>query len=86
MDLVYETVYSFLPIGLCLSLLLFIAISVFRIKPPTAKEVREVLGDDPHLESDSQNTRGSNVIKVVAHRGAGLDAPENTIEAFRMVR
>ncbi|XP_074038862.1 glycerophosphodiester phosphodiesterase 1 isoform X2 [Leptinotarsa decemlineata] len=53
---------------------------VLRVPPPEPSAVEAVLGKDPHLETTSNDY----VMKTVAHRGAGLDAPENSLAAFKL--
>lgn len=53
-----------------------------RVKPVNKNVVEKVIGKDP-LSSSSGS---EDVVRVVAHRGACLDAPENSLTAFQMVR
>lgn len=76
------------------SLLTYILLCHLAVPQPIPSVVNEVLGIDPrvvkHKELDKKSTNDNyqqeeseNVFKVFAHRGAGLDAPENSIAAFR---
>lgn len=54
-----------------------------RIPTPNAAAVYAVIGKDPALDQDV--SEDGFVMRVVAHRGAGLDAPENSLVAFKLV-
>lgn len=67
-------------IGVCT----FLSIIYFmRVPSPSQTSVECVVGKDPAM--DCNNDNGNVFMKVVAHRGAGLDAPENSLIAFKMV-
>lgn len=80
--LVKEIFCSVVPFTILLTLIIVGLIYVLRIPAPNVNAVENVLGREPHLE----NPEGIYVMKTVAHRGAGLDAPENSLVAFQMVR
>lgn len=61
--------------------LLFIAAWWLRVPPPASEVVNEILGPDPIHGSPGN---GRFLMRSVAHRGAPLDAPENSLKAFRM--
>ncbi|KAK9712044.1 Glycerophosphoryl diester phosphodiesterase family [Popillia japonica] len=48
---------------------------------PDKGQVEAIIGKDPSLED---MTTENGIIKTIAHRGAGLDAPENSLIAFKM--
>lgn len=84
----YVTIILFLASVLTYALLCHLS-----LPQPTPSIVNEVLGSDPRAvkpkDLDTKNSHDSyqeeeseNVFKVFAHRGAGLDAPENSIAAF----
>ncbi|KAG5877481.1 hypothetical protein JTB14_029987 [Gonioctena quinquepunctata] len=56
-------------------------IVALRIPPPVPSAVEAILGKDPLSEFNNGNDF---VVKTVAHRGAGLDAPENSLAAFKV--
>jgi hypothetical protein len=72
------------------ALLLFIVIQIGKLPAPDPATVEEILGQDPLLlerddcKKDSEG--GIYIMRSIAHRGAALDAPENSISAFRQVR
>jgi hypothetical protein len=72
------------------ALLLFILIQFGKLPPPDPATVEEILGQDPLLQdrddSKKDNEGGTYIMRSIAHRGAALDAPENSISAFRQVR
>jgi hypothetical protein len=71
------------------ALFLFILVCIGRIPPPDPATVEEILGQDPLLEERDNSKKdrkdGVYIMKSIAHRGAALDAPENSISAFRQV-
>jgi len=65
--------------------LLLSALTYFKLPPPDPSEAFKILGCDPrNLDGTPSKTRGA--LGLVAHRGAGLDAPENTLESLRLCK
>ncbi|KAJ3666138.1 hypothetical protein Zmor_001592 [Zophobas morio] len=79
--LLTEVMKTILPFGLILVLTLVCAGYFLRIPTPNPETVESVLGKDPFLVTNDENAY---VMKTVAHRGAGLDSPENSLIAFKM--
>jgi len=70
------------------AILLFILVHVGKIPPPDPATVEEILGQNPLLQEHDSKKDGkaeAYFMKSIAHRGAALDAPENSISAFRQV-
>ncbi|KAJ8919001.1 hypothetical protein NQ315_016905 [Exocentrus adspersus] len=78
--LVTEIFLSFLPFTIIFTCIVALVLQLLSIPPPDAKALEAVLGKEPHLSNEPSDY----VMKTVAHRGAGLDAPENSLEAFRL--
>ncbi|XP_044258478.1 glycerophosphodiester phosphodiesterase 1 [Tribolium madens] len=79
-SLLTEVIKTILPFGLILVLLLVCVVYFLRVPPPSPETVEAILGKDPAVASNDD----AYVMKTVAHRGAGLDAPENSLAAFKM--
>lgn len=64
-----------------------------RVPPPSTSAVTKMLGVDPKDVEEKDNNIMSKeptgdqqyCMRVVAHRGAGFDYPENSMSAFRNV-
>lgn len=84
LEFISQMCFSKVPVALLVTGLLTMAICYFRIPPPDPQAVRAVLGCS--LSSDAPSTGDDDyLMKTVAHRGAGLDAPENSLKAFNLV-
>ncbi|XP_063543885.1 uncharacterized protein LOC134752201 [Cydia strobilella] len=70
-----------LPFGLDVGLLGIGAYYCTRLKKPDPVNVMSIFG--PELGSKEAEANPDQVVQCIAHRGAGLDAPENTLEAFK---
>ncbi|XP_015524045.1 glycerophosphodiester phosphodiesterase 1 [Neodiprion lecontei] len=83
--------YQFsVPWAIWAALVLTISLQVARIPPPSSEVVREVLGVDPLTEAKDEQGGDSHgtsdhlyCMRVVGHRGAAFDYPENSLNAFR---
>ncbi|CAH1969800.1 unnamed protein product [Acanthoscelides obtectus] len=78
--LIKDIFCSIFPFSILLTVALVALIHFFRVPPPDPQIVDVILGKEPHENVDGNDY----VLKTVAHRGAGLDAPENTLTAFKM--
>jgi glycerophosphoinositol glycerophosphodiesterase len=84
-----EIVCCAIPTAVILAILLCILVHVGKLPPPDPATVEEILGQDPLLQDRDESKdseRGKYVMRSIAHRGAALDAPENSLSAFRQVR
>ncbi|XP_026314356.1 glycerophosphodiester phosphodiesterase 1 isoform X2 [Hyposmocoma kahamanoa] len=70
-----------LPFGLDVGLVGVSAYFLTKLKKPDAHNVASIFGPMPGTRESEQYPE--KVVKCIAHRGAGLDAPENTMEAFK---
>jgi len=75
-----DVVSSFLPLGLLPALLVLLMIRLLRIPKPPIAQVEKIIGKDCFDESNDNNI----FMRTIAHRGCGLDAPENSLIAFQM--
>lgn len=77
-DLFFNTLYVTL-----FSLVVLTGLVVFlRLPVPSKQIVDGIIGRDPLLDYGESDQI---FMKVVAHRGSGLDAPENSLIAFQLV-
>lgn len=72
-----------LPFGIDVGILGVAAYYITRLKRPHQAAIEEVFGPEPSSKEGSLYPE--KVVKCIAHRGAGLDAPENTLQAFKYV-
>ncbi|CAH0599432.1 unnamed protein product [Chrysodeixis includens] len=70
-----------LPFGLDVGLIGLSAYYLTRLRKPEPENVINIFGPEPW--SKESQTSPEKVVRCIAHRGAGLDAPENTLEAFK---
>lgn len=84
--LFYGTVYLFMSLPYCLlyAVFLYLLVSFLRIPPPQSQQAEAIVGEDLWVENENGDD-SCFYLRTVAHRGAGLDAPENSLEAFRLV-
>jgi hypothetical protein len=83
-----ETLLSSLPLSLICPILLTLLVYGIRLHPPQDYLVESVLGKDldPDADEDENDEKSQEFyLDCVAHRGAGYDAPENSIAAFQLV-
>lgn len=63
--------------------LLLCLVTYFRLPPPEPANAFQILGQDPrNIDGTPSKTRSA--LGLIAHRGACLDAPENSLEAVRL--
>ncbi|XP_048485951.1 glycerophosphodiester phosphodiesterase 1 isoform X1 [Plutella xylostella] len=70
-----------LPLGLDVGIAGAAAYMFLRLRPPSPDSVKRIFGPDPWSKEGQQQPEA--LVQCIAHRGAGLDAPENTLEAFK---
>lgn len=75
--------HTVLPFGLDVGIVGVSAYFLTKLKKPDAQNVVNIFGPLPGSRESEQHPE--KVVKCIAHRGAGLDAPENTMEAFKYV-
>lgn len=79
--LCFDVVFMIVPLGIIVILLFTASVHLLRVPRPDQEIIETIIGKDPALDDGSDNE----LIKTIAHRGAGLDAPENSLVAFKMV-
>ncbi|XP_014671817.1 PREDICTED: glycerophosphodiester phosphodiesterase 1-like [Priapulus caudatus] len=80
--------------GLCVILIIYAIAALLYIPRPNVELVKSALAhntENTNTESTTPNnisetTKRKNKVLVIAHRGAGDDAPENTLVAFRLAK
>ncbi|CAG9769533.1 unnamed protein product [Ceutorhynchus assimilis] len=75
-----EICTNFIPFGVLLTSVLVFSTYGLRAVRPSQEAVESIIGKDL---LDNPNQEGY-VLKTIAHRGAGLDAPENSLVAFNL--
>lgn len=80
--LLTEALRTILPFGIIFIIITFSLVYALHIPAPPLEIVEKIIGPEP---CKLENVNQENIMKVVAHRGAGLDAPENTLAAFKQV-
>ncbi|CAH2217372.1 jg20102, partial [Pararge aegeria aegeria] len=70
-----------LPLGLDIAILGIAAYYITRLKKPDQENVSNIFGPVPGTKESLLYP--DKIVKCIAHRGAGLDAPENSMEAFK---
>lgn len=75
--------HAVLPFGLDISLIGVSAYYLTKLKKADPGNVSNIFGPLPGSKESEANPE--KVVRCIAHRGAGLDAPENTLEAFKYV-
>ncbi|XP_075989351.1 glycerophosphodiester phosphodiesterase 1 isoform X2 [Anticarsia gemmatalis] len=70
-----------LPYGLDVGLLGVTTYFMSKLKKPDPLNVISIFGPEPGTKESQDHPE--KVVRCIAHRGAGLDAPENTLEAFK---
>ncbi|XP_044761296.1 glycerophosphodiester phosphodiesterase 1-like [Coccinella septempunctata] len=78
-----EVFLSYLPLGILITVAIVGCVYYFRVPPPNPNVVEAILGKDL---SEIETGSSEYALRTVAHRGAGLDAPENTLAAFKMCK
>ncbi|KAH9633662.1 hypothetical protein HF086_009762 [Spodoptera exigua] len=76
--------HAVLPFGLDIGLVGYAAYYLTKLKKPEPENVISIFGPDP-WGKESQY-KPEKVVRCIAHRGAALDAPENTMEALKYVK
>lgn len=75
--------HTVLPFGLDVGLLGVCSYYLTRLTKPEMENVNSIFGPEPWSKESQMNP--NRVVRCIAHRGAALDAPENTMEAFKYV-
>lgn len=73
--------HTVLPLGLDVALLGVSAYYFTSLRKPEQRNVVSIFGPQPGSKESEEDPE--KVVQCIAHRGAGLDAPENTLEAFK---
>lgn len=78
-----DILFHIIPLGILIAGSLSLVTFYLRVPPPEKKAVEVILGANPNYSNGDDN--GHVLIKTIGHRGAGLDAPENSLVAFKLV-
>lgn len=79
----FSLLHTVLPFGLDVGLVGVSAYYLTRLKKPDLNNVASIFGPEPG--SKESELHPEKIVRCIAHRGAALDAPENTIAAFKYV-
>lgn len=79
----FSLLHTVLPFGLDVGLVGVSAYYLTRLKKPDINNVISIFGPEPG--SKESELHPEKIVRCIAHRGAALDAPENTIAAFKYV-
>lgn len=80
---IISLLHAVLPFGLDVGILGVGAYYMTKLRKPDQNNVLRVFG--PDAKSKESESEPEKVVRCIAHRGAGLDAPENTLAAFQYV-
>ncbi|XP_066247349.1 glycerophosphodiester phosphodiesterase 1 [Euwallacea similis] len=78
--IVAEIFTSFIPLGFLITALIVFGIYALKVPQPPEDALEAIVGKDLISNENPE----SYIVKTIAHRGAGLDAPENSLVAFDM--
>ncbi|XP_064075917.1 glycerophosphodiester phosphodiesterase 1 isoform X3 [Vanessa tameamea] len=76
-----STLQAVLPLGVDVGLLGIAVYYLTRLRKPDQSNVESIFGPEPRSQEGIMYP--DRVVKCIAHRGAGFDAPENTLEALK---
>lgn len=76
-----EIFTNFIPLGILLTFFIVFGIYGLKVPQPPQEAVESIVGKDLLSEESVDGY----TVKTIAHRGAGLDAPENSLTAFDLV-
>ncbi|KAF5273414.1 hypothetical protein FQA39_LY07431 [Lamprigera yunnana] len=75
----FEMIQTIVPIGFILIGVFTFGLYIIKVPPPDQEIVKRIMGHDLSGQVDNPDDF---YVKTIAHRGAGLDAPENSLIAF----
>ncbi|XP_049883443.1 glycerophosphodiester phosphodiesterase 1 isoform X1 [Pectinophora gossypiella] len=78
---IISMLHTVLPMGIDVGLLGVGAYFLTRLRRPDPRNVKNIFGPLPG--SKECGSHPEKMVRCIAHRGAGLDAPENTLAAFK---
>ncbi|XP_017771425.1 PREDICTED: glycerophosphodiester phosphodiesterase 1 isoform X2 [Nicrophorus vespilloides] len=76
-----DVLYLFLPFGLIPTAIIFVTLVIFKVPKPSNSQLERIVGRELYLENGADDRPA---MRTVGHRGAGLDAPENSLAAFKI--